>query len=411
MATIHPFKALRPNPEVVSEVASLPYDVMNSHEAREMAKNNHFSFLHVVRPEINLSEGVDLYSEEVYQAGANAMRNLIAKKALIREKNPSLYVYQQEWRGHVQTGLVAGTSAQEYNENKIKKHEFTREKKENDRLKHVRTLNANTGPVFLAYRSRQEVDFLLMKITKEKPVYDFTGDDEISHRLWVVSDEEMIKKLQQAFKDVPALYVADGHHRSASGAKVAGIRAQANPCHTGDEEYNYFLSVIFPHNQLKILDYNRVVKDLGSMNTDAFIAKIKEKFNISSTENPKPDKPKKIGMYTGGRWYYLEPKKGTYPENDPVDSLDVAILQNNLLSEILGIEDPRKDERIAFVGGIRGVRELEMMVDKGWAVAFSMYPTSMKELMEIADSGRTMPPKSTWFEPKLRSGLIIHSLD
>jgi len=411
MSIIHPFRALRPKKELASKVASLPYDVMNSEEAREMAAGNPYSFLHVVKPEINLEPGVNLYDDVVYQAGADALRRMVTEGTLHKEVDPALYVYQQAWNGHVQTGLVCGTHADEYDADRIKKHEFTREVKEKDRIRHVRTLNCNTGPVFLAYRATPSVDDLLMAVTRETPEYDFVSDDGIGHTLWVVAEPERISAIVEAFKPLEALYVADGHHRSASGAKVAGLRREANPCHTGEEEYNYFLSVIFPHNQLKIMDYNRVIKDLAGMTPDAFKAALEQNFTVAPASDPRPSAPRTFGMYLEGTWYTLTAKPGTFPAQDPVLSLDASILQNNLFAPLLGIGDPRKDERIDFVGGIRGLKELEKRVNNDWAVAFAMFPTSMDELMRIADAGKTMPPKSTWFEPKLRSGLVIHPLD
>ncbi|MBU1238870.1 DUF1015 family protein, partial [Myxococcota bacterium] len=299
----------------------------------------------------------------------------------------------------------------EYDADRIKKHEFTREVKEQDRMRHVRTLNCNTGPVFLAYRSAPAVDDMLMAVTKREPEYNFVSDDGIRHTLWVVSEPKAVADIVSAFAPIDALYVADGHHRSASGAKVANQRRDANPCHGGEEEYNYFLSVIFPHNQLKIMDYNRVIKDLAGMTPQEFTNAVSEKFTIEPASVSSPVKPKTFGMYLEGAWYTLTARPGTYPESDPVLSLDASILQNNLFNPILGIGDPRKDERIDFVGGIRGMKELEKRVNNGWKVAFAMYPTSMEELMRIADAGKTMPPKSTWFEPKLRSGLVLHPLD
>ncbi|MFP4458567.1 MAG: DUF1015 domain-containing protein [Candidatus Zixiibacteriota bacterium] len=413
MAKVKPFKSLRPRPEIAEKVASPPYDVLSSKEARELVKDNPESFLHVVKPEIDLPEGTDLYSEEVYQKGAENLKRLEGAGYLIRDEKPCFYLYRQIMGDHSQVGFVAGASVDEYDEGLIKKHEHTRQKKEDDRTKHVDTLNANTGPVFLTYRNTVKLDEIANKVTAQEPDVDFTSPDDVQHTLWVVDDEEMIKEIQNAFEEIPALYVADGHHRSASASRVQKLRKEKNPNHTGDEEYNYFLTVIFPDNQMKILDYNRVIKDLNGLSEDEFIAKIKEKFEIEEIgkEQYKPQNLHEFGMYLDGKWYKLIAKEGTFDPNNPVEQLDVAILQENLLAPVLGIGDPRKDERIDFVGGIRGLGELEKRCEEGWKVAFSLYPTSIEQLMNIADADLIMPPKSTWFEPKLRSGMIIHTLD
>ncbi|MBN2723395.1 MAG: DUF1015 domain-containing protein [Deltaproteobacteria bacterium] len=411
MATVHPFRGLRPGKDYSEKVPSLPYDVMNSAEAKKMAEGNPYSFLRVIKPEITLDESVDSYDERVYQAGADNLRHLVEDSILIRDSKPCFYIYRQKMGDHVQTGLVAGTSAVEYDNDIIKKHEFTRADKEEDRVRHVRSLNANTGMVFLAYKSEPEVDALLLNAASATPDYDFTSEDGISHTLWVVDDEESVRKISDAFKSVSYLYVADGHHRSASGARVASVRKKSNPCHSGHEEYNYFMSCIFPHNQLKILDYNRVVKDLNGLTDEAFMDAVKKVFTVEETADAAPKAKKNFTMFFNGTWYSLVAKPGSWPESDVVKSLDVSILQENLLSPVLGIMDPRTDKRIDFVGGIRGLKELERRVNEGNKVAFALYPTSMEELMDIADAGKTMPPKSTWFEPKLRSGMVIHSLD
>jgi uncharacterized protein (DUF1015 family) len=312
---------------------------------------------------------------------------------------------------HVQAGIVGCASIDDYLANRIKKHEHTRADKEADRTRHVDTLNANTGPVFLTYKAVPSIDAMVEKIKKSQPVYDFKSPDGVVHTFWVISGNAETAAIEEAFGKVQCLYVADGHHRTASGVNVGVQRRKTNPSHKGDEEYNYFMAVLFPHDQLKILDYNRVVQDLNGMKPDAFLAKVGEAFTVEKAAAPvKPDRSRTMGMYLDGSWYRLEAKEGTYPQDDPVASLDVAILQNNLLSPILGIEDPRKDKRVDFVGGIRGLGELERRVKAGWAAAFSLYPTSVEELMAIADAGKIMPPKSTWFEPKLRSGLVIHRL-
>ncbi|MBU1222013.1 DUF1015 family protein [Myxococcota bacterium] len=411
MATVKPFRGLRPQTQYVKQVAALPYDVMDSAEARKMAEGNPYSFLRVSKPEITLDESVDVYAESVYQAGADNLRKLVTDGVFQREDSPAFYVYQQVWGDHTQTGLVAGTSADEYNKDLIKKHELTRADKEEDRVKHVKFLNCNSGLVFLAYKSRADVDSLIMDTTKEKPLYDFASDDGILHRLWVITDSARIETISNAFKTIECLYVADGHHRSASGARIAGVRKALNPCHTGQEEYNFFMSCIFPHNQLKILDYNRVVKDLNGHSSEQFMTAVNEKFDVTQTDDPKPSSRHNFRMFLDGKWYSLTAKPGIFPENDPVKSLDVSILQDNVLAPLLGIENPRTDKRIDFVGGMRGLKELERRVANGMKIAFALYPTSMEELMSIADSGKIMPPKSTWFEPKLRSGIVIRSLD
>lgn len=412
MAKINPFRGVRPQPKMIQEVASLPYDVMNSEEARKMVENNPHSFLHVVKPEVDLPEGVDLYSEEVYQKGRENLYKMMNNDVLIQDEKPCFYVYQQIMGDVNQIGIVAGASVEDYENNIIKKHEHTRAKKEADRIKHVDTLNANTGPVFLTYKARNDINGIVAKVMNKRPVYDFEAEDGIKHIFWII--EENTEELINIFAEIDYLYVADGHHRSASGTKVCQRRRTENPNHTGNEEYNFFLSVIFPHDQLYIMDYNRVVKDLNNLSNDNFLKKVSEKFEVTEHSKTSPFKPKNLhtfGMYLNGTWYKLSAKDGTFPTNDPVNSLDVAILQNNLLNPILAIGDPRKDERIDFVGGIRGLTELSNRVNAGEAVAFSMFATSIEQLMNIADAGEVMPPKSTWFEPKLRSGVITHLLD
>jgi len=412
MARIEPFRAWRPRSDKAELVASPPYDVLNSDEAREMAASNPLSFLRVVKPEIDLEPGIDLYSEEVYAKGAENLQRLKDDGVLIREERPALYLYRQKMGDHVQTGLVTGASIDEYEADLIKKHEHTRPKKEDDRTRHVEALDANTGPVFLTYRARPEIDALVERLTASDPTYDFTAPDGIQHVLWVVDEPADVEALVVAFGDVPELYVADGHHRSAAATRVRALRKDRNPDHTGEEPYNFFLSVIFPHDQMLIMDYNRVVKDTSGLDRHSFLAKVKEVFEIAPCPQQKPSAPRSFGMYFGGQWFRLQAKNGTFPADDPVESLDVAILQNNLLSPVLGIGDPRSDENIDFVGGIRGLKELEKRVDSGeWAVAFALYPTAIEQLFAVADAETVMPPKSTWFEPKLRSGLIVRPLD
>jgi uncharacterized protein (DUF1015 family) len=412
MIDIKPFKGLRPRKEYADKVASPPYDVINSQEAREMAKDNEYSFLHVVKPEIDLPEDISLYDDRVYQKGKENLDKLVNKGIMFQEDKPCFYIYSQKMGNHVQYGLVAGASVEDYDANLIKKHEYTRKVKEEDRTKHVKTLNANTGPVFLTYKDNKVIDNVVNEIIKGTPEYEFTSPDSIKHTLWVVSDDEKIRLIQDEFKKMEALYVADGHHRSASASNVAKKRKEANPNHTGDEEYNYFLSVIFPASQMYIMDYNRVIKDLNNNSEQNFINKLKLDFEVDKTGVKKPNQKHEFGMYLGNKWYTLHAKDGSFDENDPVKRLDVSILQENVLTKLLNITDPRTDKRIEFVGGIRGVAELEKRVDSGeYVLAFSMFPTSITELMDVADSGNVMPPKSTWFEPKLRSGLIVHQLD
>jgi uncharacterized protein (DUF1015 family) len=377
-----------------------------------MAAENPLSFLHVVKPEIDLEPGTDVYAPKVYQTGAANLRRLMDDGTLIREEAPALYLYRQRMGDHVQTGLVAGASVDEYEADLIKKHEHTRPVKEDDRTRHIDALNANTGPVFLTYRARPEIDALVEQITAADPTYDFVAPDGIQHVLWVVDNDGDRDALVEAFADVPELYVADGHHRSAAGTRIRALRRDANPNHSGDESYNFFLSVIFPDNQMMILDYNRVVQDLNGLDPDVFLTEVGERFDMETTEDGRPARRRCFGMYLGGRWFRLTAKEGGFPADDPVRSLDVAILQDNLLAPVLGIGDPRSDERIDFVGGIRGLGELERKVDSGeWAVAFALHPTSIEQLFSVADAGLVMPPKSTWFEPKLRSGLIVRPLD
>ena len=411
MATLKPFRAWRPRRAVCADVASPPYDVLSSDEAREMAADNPLSFLHVVKPEIDLEPGTDVYAPEVYETGAVNLKRLVDDGALIREAAPALYLYRQRMGDHVQTGLVAGASVDEYEADLIKKHEHTRPVKEDDRTRHIDALDANTGPVFLTYKARPQIDALVERITAADPTYDFVAPDGIQHVLWVVDDETERDALVSAFGEVPELYVADGHHRSAAGTRIRALRRDANPNHSGDESYNYFLSVIFPDNQMMILDYNRVVRDLNGLDPEAFVAALGERFETEPIEDGRPARRRCFGMYLGGRWFRLTAREGSFPADDAVRSLDVAILQDNLLAPLLGIGDPRSDERIDFVGGIRGLEELERKVDSGeWAVAFALHPTSIDQLFAVADAGLVMPPKSTWFEPKLRSGLIVRPL-
>lgn len=414
MKLIRPFNALRPLPELAARVAVPPYDVLNRDEAFAMAAGNEYSFLRINKPEIDVDPAMDAYDMRVYQRGAENLQRFIASGILRRDTSPCFYVYKQVMGEHAQIGLVAAASIAAYEANLIKKHELTRPDKEDDRVNHIHTLGAQVGPVFLTYRARPEIDALIAGVVAQVPEYDFVADDGNRHVLWVVQDAGNVADIQKAFDQVDCLYVADGHHRSAAAQRVKELRRQANPAHTGEESYNFFSTVIFPHNQMQILDYNRVVKDLNGMNEDEFLRRIQLCFRVrvSPSRAMKPRGEHEFTMYVGGQWYVLEALAGLWDERDPVRRLDVSILQNNLLSPMLGIEDPRRDKRIDFVGGIRGLEALEKKVDSGeFKVAFALYPTSIESLMAIADAGEVMPPKSTWFEPKLKSGLFVHVLD
>lgn len=413
MATIKPFKAVRPFPEKAQDVAALPYDVYNREEAAIAARGKLDSFLRVDRPETTLDERIKINDPFVYETARKNLEKLFHRKALTQDTKDCLYIYELIMDGRSQVGLVVCTAIDEYLNNTIKKHELTRADKEEDRIKHVDACNANTGPIFLTYRSQDTINEMIDAWRKaNEPVYDFVSDDGITHRAWVVDDEAIINGLVEKFSNVESLYIADGHHRSASAVKVGLMRREANPNYTGDEEFNYFLSVLFPDEQLYIMDYNRVVKDLNGLSVDEFLNALAEKFDVTpkDAEPVKPPQKGSFGLYVDGKWYLLTVKEGVYDPADPVNSLDVAILQNNVLVPILGIGDIRTDKRIDFVGGIRGLKELERRANDDMVLAFSMYPTSIEELMNIADADLLMPPKSTWFEPKLRSGLFIHNL-
>jgi len=414
MKLIKPFNALRPRPDLASRVAAPPYDVLNRDEAFAMAAGNEYSFLRINKPEIDVDPAMDVYDMRVYQRGAENLQRFIAQGILQRDARDCFYVYKQVMGAHEQIGLVAAASVAAYEQNMIKKHEFTRPEKEDDRVNHIHTLGAQVGPVFLTYRAQPQIDALIEGIVAQTPEYDFVSEDGNRHVLWVVQDAAMVGRIQAAFDQVECLYVADGHHRSAAAQRVKELRRQANPDHTGEESYNFFSTVIFPHNQMQILDYNRVVKDLHGMDEDEFLSRVQAYFSVrlSKAGAVKPRHEHEFTMYIGGQWYVLQALEGLWNENDPVQRLDVSILQNNLLSPLLGIDDPRRDKRIDFVGGIRGLEELEKRVDSGdCKAAFALYPTSIQSLMAIADAGEVMPPKSTWFEPKLKSGLFVHVLD
>ncbi len=412
MARIEPFQGLRPRRDLAEKIAAPPYDVLNSEEARELAKGNPYSFLHVGKPEIDLPAGTDLYSDEVYAKGKENFTRFIREGALLQDKKKCFYVYKQIWGEHVQVGLVAGASCQDYQDDVIKKHELTREDKERDRQRHIETLNAQTGPVFLTYKRTKPIDKLIEKALAQEPENDIATYDGVRHIFYVVDDAGLIAAIQEEFRKLAVLYVADGHHRSAAATKIKALRQQGNPGHTGDEEYNFFLAVIFPHNQMKILPYNRVVKDLNGMAGPDFLARVSERFTCKESLEKVPAKPQEFSMYLEGKWYRLRAKPGTFDKADAIASLDVSILQNNLLDPLLGIKNPRTDKRIDFVGGIRGTGELEKKVDSGrFAVAFSFRATTIEQLFAVADAGKIMPPKSTWFEPKLKDGLVSHLLD
>ena len=414
MSVIRPFKAIRPTPALAAKVAALPYDVMNSSEAREMVKGNPHSFLYVDRPEIGLNRDIPLYDPRVYRQAADHLQKMIDTGTLIQDETPSLYIYRLTMDGRPQTGLVACTSIDEYQRNLIKKHELTREEKEQDRIRHIEACDANTGPIFLAHRAKESIDRLIDDFTaKNCPIYDFVAEDGIGHTVWIINDTSVMDTLIAEYKAVPSLYIADGHHRNASAVKVGLKKREQAPDCDESAEHNYYLSVIFSDNQLYIMDYNRVVKFPDGLTDKKFIGRVSEKFDVAPFDGGcyTPEKAHTFGMYWQNRWYKLTAKPEIVDDTDPVASLDVSILQNHLLAPILEIGDPRTDKNIDFVGGVRGLDELERRVDSGeMQVAFAMFPTSMDELMAIADRGQCMPPKSTWFEPKLRSGLFIHKL-
>jgi len=411
MPYIKPFRGVRPRRDIVHLVAAPPYDVLSSDEAREMAKDNPYSFLHVGKPEINLPPGTDLYSDAVYAKGKENYERFLQEGVIAPDPRECFYIYKQVWGDHVQTGLVAAASCRDYLDDLIKKHELTRPDKENDRMRHIETLNAQTGPVFLTYRASEAIDAIVAGVLKGTPEYDFATNDGVRHIFHVVCDPDLIARIQKEFANLDCLYVADGHHRSAAATRIKVKREKADPDHTGEEAYNFFLTVIFPHKQMKILSYNRVVRDLNGLDGQTFLNRVAERFEITAAGRKTPNRPKEICMYLDGSWHVLEAKTGTFDDADPIASLDVSILQRNLLEPVLGVVDPRTDKRIDFVGGIRGTDELERKVDGGgFAVAFSLFPTTIEQLFDVADSGKTMPPKSTWFEPKLKDGLAVHAI-
>ena len=417
MSVIKPFKGFRPPKEIVEKLASRPYDVLNSEEARKEAEGNPYSLLHVTKAEIDLPAGTDEHSQAVYDKVVENYNMFKKNGWLVQDEDEKLYIYAQTMDGRTQYGIVACAYSEDYVNGVIKKHELTRKDKEEDRMIHVRITNANVEPVFFAYPAHKEIDEIVANIVKnQKPVYDFVAkEDGFGHTFWVIDDKATINRIVEIFaNEIPAMYIADGHHRSAAAALVGQEKKRNNPNHTGKEEYNYFMTVIFPDNQLKIIDYNRVVKDLNGNTPEEFIAKLQDAFVVEKmgADIYKPTKLHEFSMYLGGEWYKMTAKEGTYNDQDPIGVLDVTILSNLVLDKILGIKDLRTDKRIDFVGGIRGLGELKRRVDNGeMKVAFALYPVSMKQLIDIADSGNIMPPKTTWFEPKLRSGLVIHELE
>jgi uncharacterized protein (DUF1015 family) len=412
MAHIEPFRGVRPRNDIAPLVAAPPYDVLTSEEAREMAEANPYSFLHVGKPEIDLPPGTDLYSDAVYAKGKENFERFLREGTMAPDRTRNFYVYKQVWGEHVQIGLVAAASCQDYLDGLIKKHELTRVDKENDRMRHIETLGSQTGPVFLTYRRKEAIDALVAEGMGKAPEVDFTTSDGVRHIFFVVDDPALVGRIREAFATLDHLYVADGHHRTAAAARIKVKRDKERPGRTGREEDNFFLAVIFPHNQMKILPYNRVVADLNGLDSPAFLARVGERFVVRPEAKAAPEKSRQFAMFLDGRWHLLEARPGSFDPADPIRSLDVAILQDNLLAPVLGITDPRTDKRIDFVGGIRGTGELEKKVLSGrFRVAFSLYPTTIEQLFAVADGGKVMPPKSTWFEPKLKDGLVVHMID
>jgi uncharacterized protein (DUF1015 family) len=414
MAILKPFRGYRPLKKYAKQIASRPYDVLSSEEARVEAKGNPYSFLHVIKPEIDLPENIDHYSPEVYLKGKDNLYKMISEGIFIQDKEEHLYVYAQTMWGKTQYGLVGCASVADYLNNIIRRHELTRPDKEEDRKKHIRVTNFNAEPVFFAYPQHAEIDRHISKVIQDEPDFDFKSTDDIGHHFWTIRDKKVIRRIVDLFaSDVPFTYVADGHHRTAAAAQVGNEKRNSNPKHNGKEEYNYFLAVHFPANQLRIIDYNRVVKDLDNLESVGFLEKIKGSFYVNNmgSEIYKPTRLHNLSMYLEGKWYSLDAKPGTFDDHDPINRLDVTLLSKQILEPVLNITDLRKSKRIDFVGGIRGLNELKTRVDSGeMKVAFALYPVTMDQLMEIADTGNIMPPKTTWFEPKLRSGLILHQL-
>lgn len=417
MKLIKPFRGLRPTRELAVKVASHPYDVLNREEALVLAKDNPYSFLHINKPEVDVDASVDVHDQSVYDKGRENLNRFIEEGVLQQDAEEKLYVYKQVMGNHEQIGLVAVASVEAYEKNLIKKHEFTRPEKEDDRVAHMEALGAQVGPVFLTYKSNVEVDALIAQATESTPEYEFDAEDGTHHVFWVIEDVTLSANLEAAFGDIDSLYVADGHHRSAAASRVKNLYQKRNPNHSGDESYNFFLVVLFPHNQMQILDYNRVVKDLQGADPAQFLKKLGENFEVEKADlqTAKPGAAKEFALYMDKQWYKLSPSqalRSSIDNDDPVKSLDVSILQDSIFTPLLNIVDQRTDKRVDFVGGIRGLKELEKRVDSGdWQAAFALYPTSIESLMAIADANEVMPPKSTWFEPKLKSGLVVHVLD
>ena len=412
MAVIRPFQCVRPRKDVADRVAALPYDVYNRQEAKKEVEREPLSFLKIDRAETNFDDSVDTYAPEVYQKAKEILNEEIARGIYEKDDSEAYYIYELTMNGRAQTGLVACASVDDYVNNVIKKHENTREDKEIDRITHVDTCSAQTGPIFLAYRAQDAINKRVEANKEKEPVYDFTAVDGVKHRVWKMSDPEDVEAIRKAFENLNQIYIADGHHRAASAVKVGLKRRKENPAHTGKEEYNFFLSVLFPHDQLMIMDYNRSVTDLNGLTVPEFLEKIKENFEVEKVSGQvRPQEKGTFGMYLEDGWYVLKAKENLYEGKDAVGRLDVAVLQDYLLNPVLGIQDPRTDERIEFIGGIRGLSELEKKVKEGMKVSFSMYPTSITELFDVADQNLLMPPKSTWFEPKLKSGIFIHEIE
>ena len=411
---VKPFRGIRPPKAIAKEVSSRPYDVLNSEEAAREAEGNPMSLYHIIKPEINFTPIADEHDERVYAKAAEEFKKFRANGWLVQDEKEKYYVYAQTMNGRTQYGLVVAAWVEDYMEGRIKKHELTRKDKEEDRMKHVRVNNANLEPVFFAYPHRDDLDALVAKVCAGEPEYAFISDlDGFGHTFWVIDDEALIAKITEIFAQIPAMYIADGHHRSAAAALVGNEKKLQNPNHTGNEEYNYFLAVCFPDNQLNIIDYNRVVRDLNGLSEEEFLKALEEDFVVEKqgAEIYKPNKLHNFSLYLGGEWYSLTAKAGRYDDADPIGVLDVTISSNLILDKILGIKDLRTDKRIDFVGGIRGLGELKRRVDSGeMKMALALYPVTMQQIIDIADSGNIMPPKTTWFEPKLRSGLIIHEL-
>ena len=411
MSMIQPFRGIRPARDLAASVAALPYDVYNSDEARKIVSSNPMSFLRIDRAETLLPEGTDPYSPQVYETARRTLDEMIADGSFIQDTYDCYYIYALTMEGRTQTGLVACASIDDYMSGVILRHENTLAAKEEDRIRHVDACSAQTGPIFLAYRHSGEIQAIVEQVKRGTPLYDFAAEDDVRHRVWRVEEPGQEEAIRTAFERIPSLYIADGHHRAASAVKVGLMRRKEHPDYTGEEPFNYFLSVLFPDAELSILPYNRVVRDLNGLGEEAFLAAVRKNFEVRrlGAQPFAPEEKGSFGMFLGDTWYCLKARQGCL-SSDPVKGLDVSVLQDYLLGPVLGIEDPRTDKRIDFVGGIRGLKELERRVREGMAAAFSMYPTSMEELLAVADAGRLMPPKSTWFEPKLRSGLFIHRL-